>query len=794
MTAKSGFFLLLTAGAVQAAFDKQKYVDAHNVLAAKAGSIYVANEWSSFANDAARPLAKHTPTLTIDKDKKAKITVRHVAESAHWIEAIWVEDTEGTVCGSCEFPANEGEVLPENTCLIQLPGACSAALDEVIPFESCNLHGIWEGQESSVVSWGKWHTYIDNHKTLGYTPNVPSNFSADTKPKAKHTPVVKVVLKELPAACAVCDAEGAAACFKNGVLNTTNAFCEKAGACTPCYQPPVYVADITVAHGSIEAHWIEGVGLFDQNGELYLQQFSKPTAAGDYVNDKQVAKLELPAHVQSFTPFESCNLHGIWQGQVASVTAWAAYASYFMQHATLKYTPDVPSSHANEVATKHTPVTANVTFDDSSVATVHVKVKHGSTSAHFIESIYLMDQNKELYLMKKDKPIEDGSYDSDVATQAFVLPEHVTEVTPFEFCNIHGVWVGSPVYIEKHRDVEAYYVLHEALQPYKKIEISYPEDETTTKHAPTIKKGTGTDNTFVVHVAHGSSSAHYIEATWAYDQNGELYGPEVDAAPDSTGEYDTGSTAQEYTLVHKNVVSLLPYEYCNLHGIWAGRTTSWPLAEESAPTPTPTEKPAPAPTEKPAPAPTEKPAPAPTEEPAPSPTKSPTKKPATPVDEPPLEIKMNAAITFDNKLESKQITEVTDAMEGKVADDLNIPQSYVTAEMTETKNGRRRLLAVKYEVVIIISIPAAEAAEMVQNNSEIAELSDPRNAAAIATSFEASLGQIPALKEANGGKDVTVLVDVEVVSVPDEVEPSSASKVCTAFGVLASAMYVAYTL
>jgi desulfoferrodoxin (superoxide reductase-like protein) len=94
----------------------------------------------------------------------------------------------------------------------------------------------------------------------------------------------------------------------------------------------------------------------------------------------------------------------------------------------------VPSSHhANEVATKHTP-TAEVTFDDSSVATVHVEVKHGSTSAHFIQSIFLFDQNGELYLMTKDKPIEDGSYDSIVSSQTFVLPKHVTEVTPHAFC------------------------------------------------------------------------------------------------------------------------------------------------------------------------------------------------------------------------------------------------------------------------------------------------------------------------------------------------------------------------
>jgi hypothetical protein len=38
---------------------------------------------------------------------------------------------------------------------------------------------------------------------------------------------------------------------------------------------------------------------------------------------------------------------------------------------------------------------------------------------------------------------------------------------------------------------------------------------------------------------------------------------------------------------------------------------------------------------------------------------------------------------------------------------------------------------------------------------------------AVSTSYGESLGRIPTLKKANGGKEVTVSVDLEVVSVPD---------------------------
>jgi hypothetical protein len=212
------------------------------------------------------------------------------------------------------------------------------------------------------------------------------------------------------------------------------------------------------------------------------------------------------------------------------------------------------------------------------------------------------------------------------------------------------------------------------------------------------------------------------------------------------------------------------------------------------------------PTKSPSKSPTKSPSKSPTKSPSKSPTKSTTKSPTAKEDKvtekedkvtekKPLEVTITAGVTFEKKLDQEQITEVSDAMEENVADDLGIPQKYVTAEMSE-KDARRRLLAVTYEVVITVSIPGAEAAEMVAENPKMAELSDPKKIAAVSNSFEESLGGIPELKTANGGKAVTVLVKVELVSVSgtDTSEPSSAAKVSSAFGVLAWAMFVACTV
>jgi hypothetical protein len=128
-----------------------------------------------------------------------------------------------------------------------------------------------------------------------------------------------------------------------------------------------------------------------------------------------------------------------------------------------------------------------------------------------------------------------------------------------------------------------------------------------------------------------------------------------------------------------------------------------------------------------------------------------------------LEVTITVAFAFETKLEQEQMDDVSAAMGEHVAGNMGVPLKFVTAAMTETTKARRRLLAVTYEVVITVSIPGAEAAEMIAANPKMADMSDPRKIAAVSTSFEESLGDMPELKAANGGKDVTVAVQVEPI-------------------------------
>ncbi len=123
---------------------------------------------------------------------------------------------------------------------------------------------------------------------------------------------------------------------------------------------------------------------------------------------------------------------------------------------------------------------------------------------------------------------------------------------------------------------------------------------------------------------------------------------------------------------------------------------------------------------------------------------------------------MRAKIAFAEELADDIITEVSSAIQENVANYLRIPEDYVKAVMTKAASRARRLVNVVYDVGIAISIPAAEVAEIAEQNNEIAQ-SINSNSGPMANSFASSLGSMPELTQANGGVEVTVSsVEVEI--------------------------------
>ncbi len=74
----------------------------------------------------------------------------------------------------------------------------------------------------------------------------------------------------------------------------------------------------------------------------------------------------------------------------------------------------------------------------------------------------------------------------------------------------------------------------------------------------------------------------------------------------------------------------------------------------------------------------------------------------------------------------------------------------------------RRLLDYKYNLDLVIDIPAADVADI--TSPSFKQLSDPTKSGTNADAFAKSLGSNPELKQVNGGVEVVVLVSVEVLS------------------------------
>jgi desulfoferrodoxin (superoxide reductase-like protein) len=95
-------------------------------------------------------------------------------------------------------------------------------------------------------------------------------------------------------------------------------------------------------------------------------------------------------------------------------------------------TPEAPGQWAGKEGS-HTPV-ATVSGQSITVIT-----KHEMTTEHWIHAIYLRDQDGKVVGMVALKPTDAE------AKGTFSVPTGTTTVTPYSFCNKHGLWKGSTV-------------------------------------------------------------------------------------------------------------------------------------------------------------------------------------------------------------------------------------------------------------------------------------------------------------------------------------------------------------
>ena len=146
----------------------------------------------------------------------------------------------------------------------------------------------------------------------------------------------------------------------------------------------------------------------------------------------------------------------------------------------------------------------------------------------------------------------------------FAVPNHVTTLTAYEHCNLHGLWTTSALTPAWERRAAALLAAQGGLA----FNSTFFGDSGKTSgagHQPTLRDGG--DRTVVVAVPHGMSKAHHITALWARDQTGKVALWE-DLSADAAAARGTFA-------VGEGVTALLPYEDCNLHGTWHAAAVVW---------------------------------------------------------------------------------------------------------------------------------------------------------------------------------------------------------------------------
>lgn len=211
--------------------------------------------------------------------------------------------------------------------------------------------------------------------------------------------------------------------------------------------------------------------------------------------------------------------------------------------------------------------------------------------------------------------------------------------------------------------------------------------------------------------------------------------------------------------------------------------------------------------------------------PTPEPTVYPTVPPEEPTEEPteestdaaeevltseestPLVVSVELEATFTKVLETTEVATATDAIETSMAENWKLDRDYVEATMTLGTVGRRHLLNIVYEIVIVITIPAED---LEGADVELLASVDAMTAAETSADFfeavAANIASNTVIIAINGGTEptstvvtVTIVEAVLVVNddpteAPTETTPSSASIVSPAFGLLVSAVCVVASL
>jgi len=208
-----------------------------------------------------------------------------------------------------------------------------------------------------------------------------------------------------------------------------------------------------------EVHFITHILVKDQDSNVIALKALDP--------DEQAPAtmiFDVPTGVTELTPYEWCNLHGLWQGPTVSISslngasskecgvsdfhrgAWPSVHADFLRLQKDIFESTLPFDESNGI--KHTPYIA---LSDDGTASILVGKSDGpvhpmngvtdSTSEpHWITEIYVVDQTGAIVEMKTL-----DTEGADVATIEFNVAEGTETLQAYAWCNMHGLYVGPEV-------------------------------------------------------------------------------------------------------------------------------------------------------------------------------------------------------------------------------------------------------------------------------------------------------------------------------------------------------------
>lgn len=186
-----------------------------------------------------------------------------------------------------------------------------------------------------------------------------------------------------------------------------------------------------------------------------------------------------------------------------------------------------------------------------------------STLDHFIQWLYLKDQHGDIVSVRELTP------NDNEAKAIFQLGEDWTKVTPYAYCNKHGLWAAPTATLED--DSEAFdddddelNALIEILDNMEKncLTAENPGDKAAVvnKCVPVVEKLEG--GKIQVTVSYPFETDDFVDWIWVKDQQGSLFGVKKLSITD-------GEAVAGFSVGEEGITKITAFIHTTQHGTWS---------------------------------------------------------------------------------------------------------------------------------------------------------------------------------------------------------------------------------